>query len=192
MLWAAMTLAFYGFLRVSEYTSPLIHSYDPTTTLCFSDIHIVSPTHMKIHIKASKTDPFRAGVSISIYANSTTICPLRAMLKFINDHPHKSGPLFVWNDGRYLTRSGVASVLARLKPSHLSNMSSHSFRIGAASTAAAAGYPRWLIQALGRWSSNCFRDYIRIPATTLSQVSTSLASQSGLTQYPPFDPDNMS
>jgi len=34
--------------------------------------------------------------------------------------------------------------------------SSHSFEIGAASTAAAAGIPDWKIQALGRWSSDCY------------------------------------
>jgi len=32
--------------------------------------------------------------------------------------------------------------------------SSHSFLIGAATTAAAAGLPVWLIKNLGRWSSN--------------------------------------
>ena len=69
------------------------------------------------------------------------------------------------------------------------SMSSHSFRIGAATIAAAAGFPRWLIQALGRWSSNCYKEYIRIPQTTLCNVSDALAH----TNPPPtpFDPDNM-
>ena len=65
------------------------------------------------------------------------------------------------------------------------------FRIGAATTAAAAGFPRWLIQALGRWTSNCYREYIRIPPQTLQDVSTSLAKIYPNPQVP-FDPDHVS
>lgn len=37
----------------------------------------------------------------------------------------------------------------------------HSFRIGAASTAAAMGYDVDRIKHLGRWSSKCYSNYIR-------------------------------
>ena len=191
MLWAAMLTAFYGFLRVSEYTSPFVRQFDPSSTLCTSDIHLLSQNHAKLLIKASKTDPFRAGVHVSLYANKSPLCPIAAISKYLSQNPNRSGPLFSWHDGRYLTRAGLASVLERIKPQYLKNMSSHSFRIGAASTAAAAGYPRWLIQALGRWSSNCYKEYIRIPPSTLTEVSNSLASQTPI-QCPVFDPDNIS
>jgi site-specific recombinase XerD len=150
----------------------------------------MSNTSIQLHIKASKTDPFRAGVHITLHANNSPLCPIKAIRPFLRNHPSKTGPLFVWHDGRHLTRSGLATVLKRICPQGTQNMSSHSFRIGAASTAAAAGHPRWLVQALGRWSSNCFRDYIRIPKTTLSQVSRSLATQTSLA-ITPFDPDNI-
>ena len=38
--------------------------------------------------------------------------------------------------------------------------SSHTFWIGAATTAAAAGLPVWLIKNLGRWSSDAYLSYI--------------------------------
>jgi hypothetical protein len=38
MLWAAMLVAFFGFLRVSEYTSDYVYSYDPQFTLCWEDV----------------------------------------------------------------------------------------------------------------------------------------------------------
>ena len=42
----------------------------------------------------------------------------------------------------------------------------HSFRIGAASLAADAGMSDAQIRALGRWQSNAFHKYIRIPSIT--------------------------
>ena len=57
----------------------------------------------------------------------------------------------------------------------LASTSSHSLRIGAASTAAAAGCPKYLIKSLGRWSSDCFRRYIRVPDQTFADVSVKLA-----------------
>ena len=189
MLWAAMLTAFHGFLRVSEYTSSHVKSYDPNSTLCYNDVKILSDSTIQIHIKASKTDPFRLGVNIQLHRNNTTLCPVQALVHFLACHPTKRGPLFAWKDGRFLTRSSLASVLAKIKPQYIHNMTTHSFRIGAATTAAAAGHPRWLIQALGRWTSNCYKDYIRIPQKTLSDVSSSLATIS-LNPTTPFDPDN--
>ena len=189
MLWAAMLTAFFGFLRVSEYTSNLVKSFDPDTTLCFRDVTLDAPSNtITIKIKASKTDPFHKGVSITLCRNYSTLCPVEALSSFLHSHPTRAGPLFTWHDGRFLTRKHVNSILNRIKPEGMTDMSSHSFRIGAASTAAAAGFPRWLIQALGRWSSNCYKDYIRIPNNTLSNVSFSLAST--FTSGPTYDPDN--
>ena len=190
MLWAAMLIAFHGFLRVSEYTSSHVRHFDPANTLCIEDIHINSAT-VTLHIKASKTDPFRQGTSIQIFRNNSPLCAVRALIAYLQARSITPGPLFTWSDGRYLTRSGLNKILTRIKPQYISSMSSHSFRIGAATTAAAAGYPRWLIQALGRWSSNCYRDYIRIPQSTLQNVSISLSKNHSITQ-PPFDPDNIS
>lgn len=70
----------------------------------------------------------------------------------------KRASLCVFHSGLYLTRAKVTSILHLLQcrdaPTKL--YASHSFRIGAATTAAEASLLPWLIQTLKRCSSNCF------------------------------------
>ena len=186
MIWAAMLVAFFGFLRVSEYTSLRVTSFDPSITLMFSDIE-VSNNCCNVRIKHSKTDPFREGTNIRLAANQSSLCPVEAIKNFTYVHPLQDGPLFMFQDGKNLTRKKITELLHEFGPSNDKNISSHSFRIGAATTAASAGYPRWLIQTLGRWSSNCFMEYIRIPDSTINSVSRSLVTLSST--YDVYDPD---
>ena len=53
----------------------------------------------------------------------------------------------------------------------------HSFRIGAATTAAAKGVEDSLIQTLGRWKSSAYLTYVRLPPENLAAVSHILAHQ---------------
>ena len=69
-------------------------------------------------------------------------------------------------------------ILLRRLSIPMEQYASCSFRIGAATTAAEAGLPPWLIQTLGGWSSNFFTFYIRTPASILQQVPTLRASAS--------------
>ena len=86
MLWAAMTLALFGFLRPREMTcnSP----YSPAIHLSPCDItflpNSLSPEHMSVRIKVSKTDPFRSGHTIIIGKTDQPICPVRAMQVFLS------------------------------------------------------------------------------------------------------------
>lgn len=189
MLWAAFLIAFFGFLRASEYVSPTIKQFDQETTLLVTDV-LPTKNQIQIRIKASKTDPFRHGCSIRYARTNDMLCPVSATLKLLQIHPTKQGPLFTFNDGTYLTRRRLNQILNIALPSpdaKQSQTSSHSFRIGAATTAAAAGFPKWLIQQLGRWNSDCFRLYLQVPDSTIEHVTQTLGST--LTAQNTWDPD---
>ena len=49
--------------------------------------------------------------------------------------------------------------------------SGHSFRIGAATAAAAAGVPAHFIKMLGRWESEAYQLYVRTPRESLASIS---------------------
>lgn len=184
MLWAAFCSAFYGFLRAGEFTSPSVHSFDPSRTLLRADV--VQQGHCYIiTLRASKTDPFRRGHSITLTPTATSTCPVAALGKYLalSANIPPDAPLFQFSDGRLLTRQEVTASIRTLLASsdiqpHL--FSSHSFRIGAATTAAAAGIPDWLIQTLGRWSSQCYQTYIQTPLPLIQESLQKIAAVSNL------------
>ena len=174
MLWSACCLAFFGFLWGSEFTAPLPNSYLPGCTLLVSDINTGIDSQLYVRVKMSKDDPFRQGHVLLIAPTNTPICAMRFFLQCRGNSP---GPLFKFANGTFLTRNKMNFFIKSwLSPLHLdtNRFSSHSFPIGAASTAAAAGLPSWLIQALGRWSSQCYIRYVRMFPLTISAVPRQL------------------
>ena len=89
----------------------------------------------------------------------------------------KSGPFFTRSDGKYMTREYfVAAVWAALSQAgvEVKNYLGHSFRIGAATTAAQQGLQDSLIKTLGRWQSSDYTRYIRTPKDTFTKVARAL------------------
>ena len=89
------------------------------------------------------------------------------------------GPLFKFADGRVLTRQRfVSAVREGLKKAgiHSSKYSGHSFRIGAATTAAARGIEDCVIKTLGRWESVAYLQYVKLPRSQLAGYSNVLVS----------------
>lgn len=81
-------------------------------------------------------------------------------------------------DGSPLTRDAfVNAVKQALLSAGIDNSaySGHSFRIGAATAAARAGIPAFLIKLLGRWESEAFQLYVQTPRETLASISKRIA-----------------
>ena len=159
-LWEAVTLlAFFGLLRVSEYTAPSSRQFDSEQALCIEDVSInIHTSSLSVRLNASKTDPFRAGVTLRFSATRHFLCPVRAMIEFLRVRRATTSFLFVFADGSLLTRSRVSQLLQAVFP--FSHVTTHSFRRGGASVLAQCGMPAYVIQVLGRWRSDAFMRYL--------------------------------
>ena len=166
-LWAALLLAFFGFLRSQELLA-----------LQYSDL-ARSTDGYRVQIRCSKTDPFRSGATIRITpSGDPTLCAVTVLDALVAATGWTEGPLFRLQSGITLSRQRLTALIRELAARSgvaTSHYSSHSFRIGAASGAAVAGLPEWRIQALGRWSSDCYRRYVRLADSESDTVAAALA-----------------
>ncbi len=183
MIWASFCLAFFGFLRISEFTCD--RAFNPETNLALADVTIMptieQPTYLCINIKKSKTDQFKRGVSLTIGKSGSHVCAVTSMPLYLRKTKPPPGPLFVYANGQPLSRVSFTSELRNnfsLLGFKLEEFASHSFRRGAATTAAAAGMPPWLIQTMGRWSSECYKRYIELPKEVLATAAQDMLSSS--------------
>ena len=172
---SVLTLAFFGFLRCAEIVEGLSRE---SITFQSGSIQIL--------LRRSKADPLGKGVKIDVGPAAPPCCPVQALLAYLarSRHLDPTGPLFVLASGKPLTRSAlVETVRMLLNIAEVPNAqlySGHSFRIGAATTAAMAGVPDSLIRAAGRWQSDVCLRYMRIPTAVKCQLSSQLASVTDL------------
>ena len=164
MFRSALTLAFFGCLRVSEFTYSR-HTQEANPQ--FGDIS-VSRTSLVYHLRRSKTDQFGIGAYIMISSSrDKVICPCRAMLAYLAQlrKPLASAPLYQWYDGSPLKRQRFVTLL-KLALQQCGYdprcYNSHSLRMGAATLAAKQGFSEDAIKRLGRWKSSAYRHYVKL------------------------------
>ena len=165
------------FLSAGEFTvnSP----FNPDIHLAVSDVQadsLVNPSSFRIHIKCSKTDPFRQGYHIYIGAGKRHLCPVRTLTQYLHVHGSTTGPLFLLSDGTPLHRQWLTSNIQSIFSAAgvPGCYTGRRFRIGAATSAASRGLPDHLIKTLGGWSSDAYQIYIHPPVSTIVGVASLL------------------
>ena len=174
-------------------TVPNDKDYDPVLLLSVRDIIVDdarSPTVVQINIKQSKTDPFQQGVNLFMGRTGSDLCPVAALLGYMSVRGTQcGGPLFLFEDGQFLTRvrfvEAVWSVLLSVGDNH-QKYCGHSFRIGAATTTAARDVEDSVIKTVGRWESVAYLQYVHIPREQLFGVSCQLAVEKSYFAVPWF------
>ena len=174
-MWAACCLAFFGFLCCAEFIVPSQAGYNPAIHLSFHDITVDdynNPSTVVVSIKQSKTDPLGKGTTITLGATQNTLCTIEALLPYLARRGSQPGPLFISENQHFLTQSAFRSHLMTLLDElglDASCYNTHSFRIGAATSAESAGLSESQIKTIGRWKSDAYRRYIK---PTHAQLAT--------------------
>lgn len=175
------TLAFFGFLRCSELT--VASKFNPSLHPTVSDLTLQDKETISFLIKQSKTDQLHKGHLIYIFNIPSPTHPFQTLLAFLNlrktQEADPLAPLFTDDANRPVTRFWFQKHLKevlRLSGFSPEPFSSHSFRIGAATTAAFNGLSQHQIQTLGRWSSEAFKSYIRLSKYHLKEAQRALTN----------------
>ena len=149
----------FGFLRARELTVPGNDVFDAASHLTREDFAVdipEDPTVVRVRLKASKTDPFRRGITLIIGNGDPDLCPVKALVCYLLVRGEKADPFLVFEDRQFLTWlrfvKEVREALGKVGV-NCTKYCGHSFRIGAATTAASRGMEDSLIMTLGKWWS---------------------------------------
>ena len=182
MMWAVAALAFFGFFRLGELLPESAPTGQSPNPLLWGDVAINNhscPSMVQIHLRRSKCDQFGAGVDIIVGRTGLVLCPVAAVVDYVTVRGDRAGPFFIRSDGSAVTKPWFVSQLRSILTAiglPQQQYAGHSFRIGAATTAAMAGIEDSTIQTLGRWHSAAFLRYIHMPRTELASLSRTLAA----------------
>ena len=186
--WCAITLAFFGCLRVDEYTNGnLRHEH---VRLIDGGVELVLVT--------SKCNLLPARVTLA--SRSDFLCPTlalvryRSMLSQYHGLPQGDGAPLLIARGTPTSYHALADEeftarlrrrLAEAVPGiDVSRYSGHSFRRGGATALAKAGVPDSAIQLHGRWKSNAFLRYIAMPDDDQLRLQTTQAIPASIPANP--------
>ena len=156
MLQSMMCLAFFAFLRPGELTSS-------PNNLVFENIKL-SNNQISITFVAFKHHRGKP-VTLIVPAQDCAPCPVSYLTAYLSARGDQPGPLFCHPSMKPVTyaqfHGWFHTLLDCLSVKHVYNL--HSFRLGAASLAASRKISNVLIQQMGRWRSNAYERYVRIP-----------------------------
>lgn len=158
---AAFSLAFFAAFRVSELLSL---SRAERSGILLSNVQVLEES-VKIFLKFSKSSPLGMGSWIYLKkCQEEIICPVRTLRLYMNLRSGLSNLLFIHSDDSPLTGYQFRVILQRglyhLNLSHL-RITTHLFRIRAATKAARICLKYNSIKKIGRWRSDSYKLYIR-------------------------------
>ena len=191
LLWAVSLIAFSGAFRPGELLTSKEWRFDSAVNLLGKDIRKSTITLegetvpiLQIKLKAEKQNRKGGCNLVDVYGSGGNLCPVQAFEDWKVSAPpsDRNGPAFCKQNGAALTKSYFNKILKLTLQKHTEGLngfiSGHSFRIGIASLLGVLGHHESDIMAAGRWSSNAYATYLKLPRTKrlfiARQISSSL------------------
>jgi hypothetical protein len=183
LVWAVATMAFHGAFRIHELLCKNEASFDPAYELLGEDIVTTAvkegdlvTTMITVKLKCPKEQRDGKAVLVDIFESGGPICPVRAFQKWKllakceNGKPAFRGPCGTPLTGRKLN-SYVKDLLKDSINYREGQLTTHSFRSGIASLLGSKGFSDEEIKQAGRWSSNAFQVYMKLPRTKRAAIA---------------------
>lgn len=160
-------VAFWGMMRLAEVTYDL-EAGQPAwinSILC-QDVIQSSPNSTSVTLTVRGAKTAKAGVAQTVLLNAqpNILCPVKAIRRRLHRMTAPTEALFSYGTDPHLnlTRSCLVNKCSRvwIAHGHL-GLSGHSFRVSGASFRAALGVSHDHKKRLGRWTSDCYKLYLR-------------------------------
>jgi len=183
LIWTVCTILFFGALRSGEILCLTPAKFDPRFCACGEDIILAvnkntGAKKLVLTVKVPKEEKSGADATVEIFqANSAHLCAVTSWEKWLALSPplERGQPIFRRQDGSPFTQSDLNNALRNLLPGQ--GISSHSFRIGAATEMGKRGFADEDIKLAGRWNSGAFNGYVRMGKSRRSAVAEKFSAQ---------------
>jgi len=182
LLWAICTLAFHGAFRIHELLCTTESTFDPDFNLLGNDVSVRQEfkeggeKFLEVKLKCPKESKVGNITIIDVFETKGSICPVKAFTKWrqhtnIDDRQ----PLFRKEDGTPMTGTKLNKWLKDKLGKYIDygkeKYTSHSFRIGLATTLGVKGCSNKDIKEAGRWNSNTYKIYMRLPRNRREEIA---------------------
>ena len=156
--------SFYGLARLGELIQS--NSSSAVNTLYIDNITIhtdSNPPCILIYLPIAKTRNSAFPDVLIIHKSFDELCPFRILLLYLKARlslnlTHDPKYLFCHADGSLATKQWFLNKLNAISMHHLTG---HGFRAGGTTELICRGLPPYIVQMIGRWSSDAFEEYIR-------------------------------
>lgn len=188
-LFGALVVGHHGLLRASEFVSKTVTRPSLLRRHVSFETPVALPPRALLFIAQSKTDVFHEGATVALSANGGDLCPVRWLREVLANAPRKDPDAAVFQraDGSPASYDDLQAFIKALCASaglDSARFSTHSLRIGGATTLMKLGFAADAIQKLGRWVSDSYKRYLRFDPSVAANVSAALAQAAGSPQAP--------
>lgn len=157
-----LLVGFFALLRLGELVYPDDPTLDSPKKMPLRSSLQLTAASLQFQLPYHKADKFFEGNTVLVKSNTSMSDPIHFMARYIISHDHR----FPTHPSLWIRETGECPrrrwFLQRLRLFCPPQIAGHSLRSGGATMLAENGVSLDIIQALGHWSSDAFRTYIRI------------------------------